>query len=286
MEISRMNAITVDVEDWYHGNDFGIDFSLWDGYQDRVTCNTERLLEILAGYQVKATFFILGYVAERSPWLVDRIFRAGHEIGTHGYRHRLVYLQSPPEYREDLLRSKGIIEDITGQVVRAYRAPSWSITRQSLWALDILEEEGFLYDSSIFPIRTPVFGLRGAPRFPYRPWFGRRYAITEFPPSVLEVGGLVRIPFSGGFFMRALPGSFIRLAIKTINAMGFPAMIYVHPWELDLQQPVFRAPLARRFIHYHRLDSTEKKLHMLLREFCFAPAGEVLASLEGRGFRQ
>ncbi|NPV52530.1 MAG: DUF3473 domain-containing protein [Firmicutes bacterium] len=280
MQPGILNALTIDVEDWYHGNDFNIDFGRWDAYEDRVSNNTKRVLEILAHHQVKATFFILGYVAERHPRLVGEICQCGHEIGTHGYRHRLIYTQRPVEYREELLRSKRMIEDITGRGVWAHRAPSWSITHKSLWALDILEEEGFLYDSSIFPFLTPLFGLQGAPRFPYKPRFGRAYAITEFPPSVLKVlGGAIRIPFSGGFFLRALPYSFIRRALKSLNAMGFPAMIYIHPWELDVGQPILHAPLTKRFVHYHNLGTTEKKLRMLLREFRFAPAGEVLAHI-------
>ena len=280
MNYELLNALTIDVEDWYHGNDFNIDLELWDTCQDRVFESTKKVLEILAHNHVKATFFILGYVAERHPQLVKEICQQGHEIGTHGYRHRLIYTQRPAEYREELARSKIIIEDITGRAVKAHRAPSWSITHKSLWALDILEEEGFVYDSSIFPLLTPLFGLRGAPCFPYRPRFGRAYAITEFPPSVLEIlGGAIRIPFSGGFFLRALPYGFIRRAIKSLNVTGLPAMIYIHPWELDVGQPILRAPLTKRFIHYHNLETTEKKLQMLLCEFRFAPAGEVLASI-------
>ncbi|MEW6230471.1 MAG: XrtA system polysaccharide deacetylase, partial [Bacillota bacterium] len=274
-----LNALTVDVEDWYHGNDFNIDFSLWDMYEDRVCDSTEKVLEILARYQVKATFFILGHVAGKHPRLVRRIYECGHEIGTHGYRHRPVYTVAPAEYREDLMRSTAAIEDITGQAVKAHRAPFWSITRKSLWALDILEEKGFDYDSSIFPVLTPLFGLRGAPRFPYTPRLERIYAITEFPPSVVEIfGSAVRVPFSGGFFLRSLPCRFVRKAIRSLNAAGHPAMIYVHPWELDTAQPVLRAPAMARFTHYHNLSTTGEKLRMLLREFRFGPAAEVLAS--------
>lgn len=274
-----LNALTVDVEDWCHGNDFNIDASLWDTYEDRVCDSTEKVLELLAHYQAKATFFIVGYVARKHPRLVRKIHEYGHEIGTHGYRHRLVYTLDPVEFREDLMRSTAAIGDITGHAVKAHRAPSWSITHKSLWALDILEEEGFDYDSSIFPVLTPLFGLGEAPRFPYRPRLGRVYAITEFPPSVLETfGGAVRVPFSGGFFLRSLPYGFIRKAIGSLNASGHPAMIYVHPWELDPSQPVLKAPAIARFTHYHNLDTTGEKLRMLLRDFRFGPAAEVLAS--------
>lgn len=276
-----LNALTIDVEDWYHGNDFNVDFRLWDAYEDRVCDSTERILDLLLQHHVRATFFVLGYVAGKHPRLVRRIQQCGHEIGTHCYRHRLVYAQAPAEYREDLVRSRAVIEDITGQTVTAHRAPSWSITRRSLWALDILEEEGFAYDSSIFPVRTPLFGVRGAPCSPYKPRRGRVYGLTEFPPSVAEaLRGAVRVPFSGGFFLRSLPYLIIRNAISSLNATARPAMVYLHPWELDASQPRLRASVVTRFVHYHNIDTTEEKVRMLLREFSFGPAADVLASTD------
>lgn len=279
---TMLNAFTVDVEDWYHGNDFNIDFRFWHDFEDRVCGSTERLLDLLALHVVKATFFVLGFVAERHPKLVERIAREGHEVGTHGYCHRLVYTQTREEYREDLRRSKAALEDITGKALYAYRAPSWSITCKSLWALEILEEEGFLYDSSIFPVVTPFGGIVGAPRFPYKPTFQRQHDIIEFPPSVLEVAGVLRVPFSGGFFLRGLPCRFIQRALRSINGMGFPALVYVHPWELDLEQPVLQVPFPRKFIHYRGLRTTQRKIEALLGEFRFAPAGEVLGKLNHR----
>ncbi len=275
-----LNALTVDVEDYFHGNDFNVDFALWDVHEDRVVDSTHRVLEILDRYATRATFFLLGHVAEKHPELARRIHEAGHEVGTHGYRHRLVYTQSPSEFRLDLGRSIDAIAGATGCAVKAHRAPSWSITKKSLWALDILEEQGIAYDSSIFPVLTPLFGIRGAPCLPYRPRLGRVYSIAEFPPSVMEaLGGAARIPFSGGFFLRSLPYGFIRKAIDRLNAAGHPAMVYVHPWELDVSQPRLRGPATARFVHYHNVQTTERKLRMLLDEFYFGPAGRVLESV-------
>lgn len=232
------NIFTIDTEDWFHANYEDDLFRNDAAVKSTVEENTEVYLEALERNHATATFFVLGFVAEQHPGLVQKIAQAGHEVASHGYGHQLVYKQTPEEFRQDIQRSKKLLEDIIGKPVRGYRAPSWSITEESLWALTILEEEGFAYDSSIFPFKNFLYGISGAPRFPfaaakYQP---RAEKLLEIPPSTVRVPGM-NVPFSGGFYFRALPYPFIHLFAKQVNREGHPVVFYLHPREIDPQQP-------------------------------------------------
>jgi polysaccharide deacetylase family protein (PEP-CTERM system associated) len=271
-----INALTIDVEDYFHVTAFEryVDRADWDVFPSRVVDNTLRILDMADEYGVKATFFVLGWVAERSPGLVKRIQAAGHEIACHGYAHGLIYRIGPKEFRNDVRLSKAILEDACGKKVEGYRAPSYSITAASRWALDILVEEGFRYDSSIFPIRHDIYGIPGAERFPHviKTASGD---IKEFPISTLEIGS-VRLPVAGGGYLRLLPASLIKYAIKKINTSeGKPALIYFHPWEIDPGQPRIKAGLKSSFRHYTNLDKMAGKVRFLLEGIKFAPMGEI-----------
>ncbi|MFX0134631.1 MAG: XrtA system polysaccharide deacetylase [Candidatus Hodarchaeota archaeon] len=266
------NILSIDVEDWYH---FLIDkFDQWDNYENRVERSTSRILALLAERDVKATFFVLGYVAEKCPNLVKKIHKDGHEVATHGYSHQLLYKQSPKEFSEHLRKSIYILEKLIGQKVLSHRASSFTIMENTLWALDILEEQGIMYDSSIFPVKNFFYGMHKAPRFPYK-IKGKK--IFEFPPSTIRLLGK-NVPFSGGFYLRFFPYQFIKRSIKKINKIGKPAMIYIHPWEIDVEQPRLNLSFKWKFIRYHSLAHTEKKLRTLIQEFSFAPLHRVISS--------
>jgi polysaccharide deacetylase family protein (PEP-CTERM system associated) len=272
------NAFSVDVEDWYQVSDFEsvVDFGAWDDYESRVVGNTDRVLELLAEYGVKGTFFVLTWNAERHPTLVRRIADQGHEIASHGYRHRLIYEQTPAEFRDDVMRSKKILEDTTGVAVLGYRAPSFSLTQASLWALDILLECGFRYDSSIFPISDRLYGIPNARRFPFVIRADGERTLTEFPMSTARAVNR-NWPLGGGAYLRLLPYRYMRWGIRRVNREGEPALVYVHPWELDPGQPRIKAAGKRgRSTHYINLNRTEAKLRHLLQDFSFAPARDVL----------
>lgn len=272
------NAFTVDVEDWYQTNDFNLDPDCWSGLADRVAENTRVILDVLAEGDVRATFFILGCVARRHPDLVTAIARQGHEIASHGGWHRLATSMSPEAFRADVADAKNALEDIAGQKVTTFRAPSWSIGPDNLWALEILEEEGFLLDSSLQPFATPLSGMGAAPVFPFRPVLnGRVMKLLEFPPTVLKAAGL-RIPFAGGFYLRACPWSFIHRALRRVNR-DRPGLIYVHPWEIDPEQPRLPVSPLLKFVHYHNLKRTLPKIRALLSTFSFEPLGDVARDL-------
>ena len=275
------NALTIDVEDYYMVSAFAnmIKFDDWHRYESRVEKNTYRILDLLQEYGVKATFFVLGWVAEHYPQLVKNIYAAGHEVACHGYNHRLIYHLTPPEFREDCRRAKSVLEEITGKPVIGYRAASYSIVNKTLWALDVLIEEGFTYDSSIFPIRHDIYGIPGAERFPYqikRP-SGK---IHEFPLSTVNVhiaNREVRVPVAGGGYLRLFPVWFLRKALSRINEVeGRPTIVYFHPWEIDPDQPRIKAGLKSRFRHYVNLDKTVSKIQYLLTHLQFGPVSSVL----------
>ncbi|MDX9715176.1 MAG: DUF3473 domain-containing protein [Dissulfurispiraceae bacterium] len=275
------NALTVDVEDYFHVTAFErcIKCCDWGNMPLRVVDNTKRVLDLFDSHSVKATFFILGWVAERCPELVKDISERGHEIASHGYGHQLVYNIGPDSFRDDLRRSKQLLQDLCGKEVEGYRAPSYSITKKSEWALDILIEEGFKYDSSIFPIMHDIYGMPEAPRFPHiiqrEAGTIKEFPITTYPLRLL--GRELRLPVAGGGYLRLLPVKFIAKAIKSINKKeGMPAVIYFHPWEIDPGQPRITAPLKSRFRHYTNLSKTEEKLEFLLTQFKFARQKEVL----------
>jgi len=272
------NALTVDVEDYFHVAALGkvVRREDWSLHEYRVESNTQQLLDLFAAAQVKATFFFLGWVAERSADLVRRTHAAGHEIGCHGLSHELVFEQSLEKFRFETVRSKQVLEDIIGAPVAGYRAASWSITRASLWALDVIAELGFDYDTSIFPIRHDIYGIPGAPISPgiMRTPGGRE--IVEFPPSTAQLFG-ARVPVAGGGYFRILPYWLTRMGLRQINFdRREPFMFYLHPWEIDPGQPVIRAGWKSRFRHYTNLDKMRGRLQRLLDEFEFDTARGVL----------
>lgn len=264
------NAMTIDVEDYYHVSAFDrtVARADWHQMESRVEASTHRLLDLFDETGVVGTFFMLGWVAEQCPGLGRVIAARGHEIASHGFGHRLIYEQTPAEFRADIRRSKALLEDQVGQAVLGYRAPSYSITRRSLWALDVLIEEGFEYDSSIFPMRHDRYGIPDAPRHAYhvvRP----SGAMLEIPPSTVRVRS-VNLPAAGGGYFRILPYNWTRWGVARINNReGRPAVFYLHPWELDPGQP--RLPVDRigRFRHYRNLAHTESRLRRLVAEFAF-----------------
>ena len=275
-----IHALTFDVEDYYQVAAFAgrVRFSDWDKFESRVVDSTTKILDILAENRVSATFFVLGWVGEHYPALVKEIKKRGHEIASHGYNHRLVYEQGPEEFRRDIRKSREILEGIIQEKVIGYRAPNYSITRQTPWALDILAEEGFGYDSSIFPIYHQRGGMPGAGRYLQRIECSGR-ELLEFPLSTLRVAGY-NVPFAGGGYFRLFPYRLIKWGIRRIEKTDCPAIIFMHPWEFDPHQPRLEGSFLTRFKHYLNLSGSEKKLRNLLRDFEFAPAKEILTTQE------
>lgn len=274
-----VNALTIDVEDYYQVSAFesSVRFVDWPTYESRIHRNTVRVLDILDEFGVRATFFVLGWEAEQRPTLVEEIARRGHEVASHGYRHRLIYTMTPDECREDILRSKTCLERITGKPVVGFRAASYSIVARSLWCLDILVDLGFKYDSSIFPIRHDRYGIPRAPRFAHVVE-RERGRIVEFPLSTMQLLGL-NVPIAGGGYLRLLPLRLIRAGIQQINhADRQPAIVYLHPWELDPDQPRLKGSMRSVFRHYTNLDRMEVKFRSLLKDVAFGTVQEVLTS--------
>ena len=271
------NILTVDLEDWFHicGIRHIIPETLWPRLEGRVTGNTLKILDFLKKRGVKATFFVLGFIAERYPDLIKEIQSKGHEIASHGYGHRRVYTMSPHAFREDVRKASDIIFRITGLKVRGFRAPEWSIRDDSLWALNILKEEGFEYDSSMAPL--PIVGN---PHFAKSPKILSldKGSLWEFPPLVRPTP-FFNLPMGGGWGLRVFPYSHIRSTIKRMNRNGLPAMIYVHPREFDRENPRITLPWAKRFVLNARLERTDKRLERLLNDFRFAPTWTVLKRL-------
>ena len=277
-----LNAMTIDVEDYFQVSAFeGLaPRHRWDDFESRVEANTTRLLEIFDDAGVKSTFFVLGWVAQRFPQLVQEIAARGHELASHGYLHRLVYDTTREAFRDDIRRSKDIIESACGRPVVGYRAPSYSITPRSLWAFDILIEEGYRYDASVFPIHHDRYGIPPSPREPY---VIRRAAGTliEAPGSAVRVGPM-NLPVGGGGYFRLLPYGWTRWGLRRINEQEHRgAIFYLHPWEIDPGQPRLPVGLLGRFRHYRNLDQTEMRLRQLLADFRWAPLQTMLgASIE------
>jgi polysaccharide deacetylase family protein (PEP-CTERM system associated) len=272
-----LNAMTVDVEDYFHVSVFDgvVPRSRWESLESRVERNTDRLLQIFADAGVTATFFVLGWVAERHAGLVRRIADQGHEVASHGYAHRLVYDLTPSMFRDDIRRSKAALQNATGVAVEGYRAPSYSVTPRSLWALDVLIEEGFRYDSSIFPIHHDRYGIPVSSRHPYR--LNRPAGtLIEAPGSTVR-WGVFNFPVAGGGYFRILPYAWTRWGIAQLNRVEKrPAIFYMHPWEIDPDQPRLSAGLLSRFRHYRNLAETERRLKRLLGDFDFGPMQAVL----------
>ncbi len=283
LQAVNLNALSVDLEEYFQVSNFErvIDRDTWSSLPSRVAASTRALLETFEETQNKATFFVLGWVAEREPALVREIAERGHEIACHGYGHQLVYEIGPERFREDLRRARGAIEDAVGVRLKGYRAPSYSITDRSLWALDILAEEGFEYDSSIFPIRHPRYGIPSFSRVPVRIQLDGGQSIREFPMTTLEAGPL-KIPLAGGAYLRFFPPFLFRWGFRRLISAGHPIVLYVHPWEIDPGQPRQRVGWKVRLNHYHNIGRTQGRLTRLLREFRFRPLAEVLAELESK----
>jgi polysaccharide deacetylase family protein (PEP-CTERM system associated) len=279
-----LHALTVDLEEYFQVSNFDalIPRTRWDGLPSRVGAATLRLLDRFDRCGSRATFFVLGWVAERQPGLVREIAKRGHEIACHGYGHELVYEIGAERFREDLRRARAAIEDAIGSRVEGYRAPSYSITLRSLWALEILVEEGFRFDSSIFPIRHHRYGIPDFPRRPVRLQLGDGRWIDEFPLTTLPIGPL-NLPLAGGAYLRFLPAPMFRWGLSRLEASGEPTVLYLHPWEIDPEQPRQAVGWRVRVNHYHNLGRTESRLQGLLERFQFAPMGEVLDALETRG---
>jgi len=265
-----VNAMSIDVEDYFHVSVFDgiVPRSSWADMESRVVSNTDRLLDIFDEFEVRSTFFVLGWVGERHPQLVKRIAERGHEVASHGYAHRLVYDQTRAAFRDDVRRAKLLLEDASGRPVVGYRAPSYSITPRSLWALDVLIEEGYQYDSSIFPIRHDRYGIPVSDRRPYR--IDRKSgALIEVPGSTTQVAS-VNLPVAGGGYFRILPYWWTRWGIARVNEREQrPAVFYLHPWEIDPEQPRLHAGRLSRFRHYRNLHDTENRLRQLLSDFRF-----------------
>jgi polysaccharide deacetylase family protein (PEP-CTERM system associated) len=272
-----LNALSVDVEDYFHVEAFAgtVAQESWDRYSPRVDQNVDRILEIFARYSTKATFFMLGWVAQKFPGMVRKISDAGHEIGCHGYSHQHLLRQTPHQFQLDIRTARQRLMDEIQMPIQSYRAPSFSIVHQTLWALDLLAEEGFRIDSSIFPIKHDLYGLPGSPRFPH--W---EKSIFEFPPSTIKYAKIC-MGVGGGGYLRHFPYRVTRWAISRINADELqPAMVYFHPWELDPDQPRIPAPLLSKLRHYSNLESMKEKVISLLKDFQFSTVSEVCRQLQ------
>jgi polysaccharide deacetylase family protein (PEP-CTERM system associated) len=274
-----LNAMTVDVEDYFHVAALApaIDPRQWNCMEYRAEASTHRLLDIFSEFQVKATFFVLGWVARRSPQLIRAIHASGHEVASHGMDHRLVYDQTPTEFAQETTAAKALLEDIVGAPILGYRASTYSITNRSLWALDVLLNAGFLYDSSIFPIRHDLYGIPDAAKTPGLVSTPTGRVIVEFPMSTARFFRAT-LPVSGGGYFRLLPYWLTRAGLRQLGMLRKPFIFYLHPWEIDPGQPRVRAGLKSRLRHYTNLHRTEGRLRRLLREFSFAPARDVLQS--------
>jgi polysaccharide deacetylase family protein (PEP-CTERM system associated) len=270
------NALSVDVEDYFQVSALApvIDRASWPQRECRVVRNVERLLDLFAGSEARATFFTLGWVAERYPDLVRRIVKEGHELASHGYDHLRASEQSRPEFEQDVRRAKGLLEDLGGGRVQGYRAPSFSIGDRNAWAFDVLLEAGYRYSSSVYPIRHDHYGSPHAPRFAY----AARPGLLEIPLTTTRMFGR-NLPAGGGGYFRLAPYRLSRWALRRVNAIDRqPAIFYMHPWEIDPQQP--RLPgtsMKTRFRHYVNLDKTEARLGRLLQDFRWGRIDEVFA---------
>lgn len=282
MDHKPIHCLSFDVEEHFQVSAFWSEArrQQWDRLESRVENNTRRIADLLAEHHMKATFFILGWVAERHPGLVKLLARQGHEIASHGYSHELVTQQSPEAFRNDVRKAKSILENHIGQEVYGYRAPSFSIMRNTRWALPILVEEGFVYDSSIFPILHDRYGMPDA-----QPHCHRQETtagpIWEIPPTTIKLIG-VRFPIAGGGYFRLLPYGCLRPFLRHAERTGHPLVMYFHPWELDPQQPRMEGSLLSKFRHYNNLDKTESRLVALLKDFHFAPIREALEPIRQR----
>jgi polysaccharide deacetylase family protein (PEP-CTERM system associated) len=272
MEI--VNAFTVDLEDYFMVTAFSrsVKYEAWGSYEDRLEVGTRKLLALLERHDTLATFFVLGWIAERRGDLIREIRAAGHEIASHGCNHRMVFDMTTAEFRADVRKSKAVLEDAIGGRIEGYRAPSYSITEKTIWALEILAEEGFSYDSSIFPIRHDRYGYPGFSRFPVKvAGKGNGGGIEEIPLSTIRIWGQ-NVPVAGGGYFRLVPVAATVWALRRLNRLEKrPAVFYIHPWELDPGQPRMPAGRLTQLRHRIHLGTTERKLGTLLERFRFGP---------------
>lgn len=270
------NAFTIDLEDWFQGlTSTNPLVERWPAFESRVVPATHTLLALLREHNVQATFFVLGYVADQHPQLIEAVADAGHEIAIHGYYHRFVYRLTPAEFAREIDLSIAAVQRITGRPPMGHRAPYFSLNAQTPWAFTILEERGLRYDSSVFPTRNMLYGFPGAPRFPYRPG---NHNLLEFPASTVQLAGR-NLPVAGGFYVRALPYAIIQRAIRQLNAQGQPAIMYVHPWELDLGQRYRQVTFRERITHYHGRRGLARKLQRLFTDFSFTTLGHLYTAM-------
>jgi polysaccharide deacetylase family protein (PEP-CTERM system associated) len=275
------NVLTIDVEDYFQVAALAesIETNKWDSIPTRVEANTDKILAIFNDNAVKGTFFTLGWVAERYPGIVKKIQAEGHEIASHGYSHQLIYDQDIEVFRQETIKSKQILEDITGEAVLGYRAASYSITNRSLWALDILAEAGFKYDSSIFPVRHDRYGIADSPKEPYLLTTDKQNTIVEYPLTTYSFLGQ-SIPVAGGGYFRLYPYWLSKFFYNAINKNNKAFAFYLHPWEVDPNQPKVKASWFSEFRHYNNLDKCESRLDRLLKDFDFITMKEKLSSLK------
>lgn len=270
---------TVDVEEYFHVTalEAAAPRRSWGAFRSRVDASVFRLLDLLARHEARGTFFVLGWLAARRPGLVKTIANAGHEIGSHGWDHALVTRQTPADFRGSVKKTKAVLETLTGKPVLGFRAPSFSIVPGREWALDVLIEEGYRYDSSLFPVRRPGYGYPNGSRDPH--WLARPVGrLAEVPPATLCRWGMI-LPAGGGAYFRHLPYGLVRAALRDSERRGRPATFYIHPWELDPDQPRLAAPLLQRWRHYGGLARTEGRLRRLLGEFRFGAVADTLRTL-------
>lgn len=274
------HVLSVDVEDYFQVEAFAgsVDRKSWNQWPSRVVSNTHRVLDLFDQHNAKGTFFFVGWVAARFPYLVREVQSRGHELACHSYWHRTVYSLTPDEFRKDTRQAKKAIEDASGVSVTGYRAPSWSITKSCLWALDILAEEGFTYDSSIYPIHHDLYGVPGAQRFPYTHACANGLKLQEFPPATLRFLG-TNFPAAGGGYLRIFPTAFTELAFRTFEKKyGERVVVYLHPWELDPEQPRINGPFKSRMRHYTNLKHMHAKLNTVLSHHKFQAFKNVMAT--------
>jgi polysaccharide deacetylase family protein (PEP-CTERM system associated) len=277
-----VHCLTFDVEEHFQVNAFDSESRRrsWGSCESRVERSTEKILALLERHRYRATFFVLGWIAERHAALIQRIAAAGHEVASHGYGHEIITRLSPDAFREDVRKAKKILEDVIGAPILGYRAPSFTVMPDTAWALEVLAQEGHVWDSSIMPVRHDVYGWPGAEPFPHRietpsgPLF-------ELPPSTVSWFG-TRLPVGGGGYFRVYPYALLRRWLRRIEAEGQPVIFYLHPWELDPEQPRMSGPRRSTFRHYVNLERVEGRLERLLDDFRFTSVRELLPALERR----
>lgn len=280
-----MHALTVDVEEYFQVSLFreSAPVAAWDRYPPRAATAVRRLLELFARKDARATFFVVGWLAEREPALIREIVSAGHEVASHGYEHREIFEMDRESFRSDLRRAQAVLEGITGLPVAGFRAPSWSITPRTSWALEVLVQEGYRWDSSVFPVHHDRYGWPGRPREPHVVRAGGG-SLLEVPPATARVLGM-NVPVAGGGYLRHLPFALMRMGIASLDREGIPAVVYLHPWEIDPGQPRIDAPALSRIRHYRNLDKVFPRLSRLLDTWRFGTIGEVLAAWSPRKAR-